>query len=687
VSILLKKESIIGIAVVALIIVLVLPMPVGLVDFLLMCIIAIAIIIMLNALYSQEALEMSLFPTILLIITLFRIVLSVTTTRLILTPEVHATNTYPAGQVIAFFGETVAGNNIVVGSILFLIIVLVNFLVITKGSERVAEVTARFTLDAMPGKQMAIDADLNSGIIDEEEAKARRKKIQDESNFYGAMDGAVKFVKGDAIFSIILMFINIVGGIIIGATQMGYPLGEAVNVFFLLSIGDGLVSQMPAVLISFATGLIVTKATLEDDITRAFTKQLFARPMVMVITGGALFVMGFTPLPAMFFMPTGAALIFIGITIRRKESISAIENEITTDDAEGDDLRRPMDELMSQIDVDPIQLCFGYGLISLVEADQGGDLLERVIMIRRNIAKELGVVIPQIRLLDNIKLSPNQYAIHVKGDEVAGGEILFDHYMAMNSGYVEEEIDGIETVEPYMGQPALWISESQRERAEALGYTVVDAPAIIATHLTGVIRNHLHELMSRQDIQKRINFVKESHPILVDELIPKYMSIGEVQKVLSNLVREGVSVRDLVSILETLADYAPITRDPDMLTEYVRANLKRAISRKFFNQGANTVITLDPALEQVLTSNIQKTEIGSFVALDQQMLGRILESLKKEVSKLTSLGVMPIILTNPFVRMYFKRLVDEVAPDLIVLSYGEIDQAAEVQSVGMVTVA
>jgi flagellar biosynthesis protein FlhA len=679
-SAILRKESLIGIFVVALIVVFVLPMPVGLVDFLLMCIVAIAIIIMLNALYSQEALEMSLFPTILLIVTMFRIVLSVTTTRLILTEGY-------AGQVISFFGETVAGNNIVVGTILFLIIVLVNFIVITKGSERVAEVTARFTLDAMPGKQMAIDADLNSGIIDEEEAKARRKKIQDESNFYGSMDGAVKFVKGDAIFSIILMFINIIGGIIIGATQMGYSIGEAVNVFFLLSIGDGLVSQMPAVLISFATGLIVTKATLEDDITQAVSKQLFARPMVLIITGGTLIVMGFTPLPAMFFVPTGILLLFLGVSMRRKETISSIETEITTDDMEVDELRRPMDEMMNQIDVDPIVLSFGYGLIPLVEASQGGDLLERVIMIRRNIAKELGVIIPQIRLLDNIKLSPNQYAIYVKGDEVAGGEIMFDHYMAMNSGYVEEEIDGIETVEPYMGQPALWISESQRERAEALGYTVVDPPAIMATHLTGVIRNHLHELLSRQDVQKRVNHVKESHPVLVDELIPKFMTIGEVQKVLAKLIREGVSIRDLVTILETLADHAPITRDTDMLTEYVRANLKRAISRKFFTQGTHTVITLDPALEQMLTGNIQKSEIGSFVALDRQVSNRIFDSLKKEVSKLTSLGVMPIILTAPFVRMYFKQLVDEIAPDLIVLSYGEIDQQAELQSVGMVSVS
>ena len=684
-SVLLKKESLIGIFVVAMVIALVFSIPTALVDVFLMFIMTFAIIIVLNALYARESLEMSLFPTILLIVTMFRIVLSVSTTRLILTEGY-------AGRVIEFFSNTVAAGNMVVGFVIFLIIVLVNFIVITKGSERVAEVTARFTLDAMPGKQMAIDADLNTGIIDEEEAKARRKKIQDESNFFGSMDGAVKFVKGDAIFSIIIMVINIIGGIIIGATQMGLPLGEAAGVFFLLSIGDGLVSQLPAILISFATGLIVTKATLEDEITDTVSKQLFARPMVLVITGLALIVLGFLGgltdgLPAQFFIPAGVALMFFGITMRKQEAVSAIENEITTDDVEGDELRRPMDEMMNQIDVDPILLCFGYGLIPLVEASQGGDLLERVIMIRRNIAKELGVIIPQIRLLDNIKLSPNQYAIYIKNDEVAGGEIMFDHYMAMNSGYVEEEIDGIETVEPYMGQPALWISESQRERAEALGYTVVDPPAIIATHLTGVIRNHLHELLSRQDVQKRINHVKENHPVLVDELIPKFMTIGEVQKVLANLVREGISIRDLVTILETLADYAPVTRDPDMLTEYVRANLRRAISRKFFNPGANTVITLDPALEQMLTGNIQKTEVGSFVNLDQQVSHRIFDSLKKEVSKLTSLGVMPIILTSPFVRMYFKRLVDEVAPDLIVLSYNEIDQQAELQSVGMVSVS
>ena len=674
-----------GIAIVGMVVALIMPLHPTLIDFLLMLVIGVAVIILLNALYAKEALDLSMFPTIILIITVFRLALSVSTTQQILT------NAY-AGEVIAAFGYFVAADNLVVGFVIFLILVLVNFIVITKGSERVAEVTARFTLDAMPGKQMAIDADLNTGLISEDEARERRKKIQDESNFYGSMDGAVKFVKGDAIFSIIIMFVNIIGGIILGVTGQAtgetMSIGEATEIFALLTIGDGLVSQIPALLVASATGLIVTKAIAEDEIAGMLTKQLFQRPLVMLITGGALVVLGlFGNMPQIFFIPAGLALMFFSWRVQRKEALTAIESEITTDDVEAEEMRKPDDMLRVVGEVDMIRLFFGYGLIPLVAADQGGDLLERVIMIRRNIALELGAIIPIIRLQDNIKLSPNQYSIQIKGVDVAGGEIMFDHYMAMNSGYVEEEIDGIETVEPFAGLPAMWITESQRERAEALGYTVVDPPAIIATHLTEVVRQHLHELLSRQDVHKLINHVKETHSVLVDELIPKYMSIGEVQKVLAKLLKESVSIRDLVTILETLADYAPITRDTDMLTEYVRTALKRAISKKFFGPGVNTVITLDPSLEQTLTSNIQKTEIGSFVNIDQQLSSRVFDSLKREVGKLTSMGVMPIILTSPFVRMYFKQLVDEIAPDLIVLSYGEIDQTAEVQSVGMVSVA
>ena len=681
-----KNDIIIGFGVVGMVMCLVLDLPTPLIDFLLMLVFGLAVIILLNALFAREALDLSMFPTIILIITLFRISLSVATTRQILG------NAY-AGEVIQAFGYFVAGGVLVIGVVIFLILVLVNFIVITKGSERVAEVTARFTLDAMPGKQMAIDADLNTGLINEDEAKERRKKIQDESNFYGSMDGAVKFVKGDAIFSIIIMAVNIIGGITIGVTGAvegigPYSIGEATNVFMLLSIGDGLVSQLPALLIAVATGLIVTKATAEEEIAGVLLKQLFTRPIAALITGGAFIVLGlFGNMPRLFFIPAGLLLLFLSLRSQRSANLSSIEQEITTDDVEAEEMRKPDDMLRVVGEVDMIRLQFGYGLIPLVAADQGGDLLERVIMIRRNIALELGAIIPIIRLQDNIKLSPNQYTIQIKGVDVAGGEIMFDHYMAMNSGYVEEEIDGIETVEPFAGLPAMWITESQRERAEALGYTVVDPPAIIATHLTEVVRQHLHEMLSRQDVHKLINHVKESHAVLVDELIPKYMSIGEVQKVLSKLLKESISIRDLVTILETLADYAPISRDTDMLTEYVRTALKRAISKKFFGPGVNTVITLDPSLEQVLTSNIQKSEIGSFINLDTQLQTRVMDSLKREVGKLTSMGVMPIILTTPFVRMYFKQLIDEIAPDLIVLSYTEIDHTADVQSIGMVSVA
>ena len=674
------RESSIGIVMVVIIVFIVLPMPTAVIDFLLMLNVAIGLLIFLNALYAKEALDMSMFPTILLMTTLFTLALNITTTRSILFYG-------EAGQVIDTFGQFVAGGDMIVGILIFIIIVLVNFLVITKGATRIAEVTARFTLDAMPGKQMAIDADLNSGLIDEQDAKDRRKKIQDESNFYGAMDGAAKFVQNNAIANIIIIFITIVGGIVMGVVREGLSIGDAANVYTLLVIGDGLTNAIPTLLISTSAGMLVTKATVESEISGTLGKQLFTQPMILVIVGAVLASMGaFTPLPHMIFVPVGLALAGLAFFLRNRASIAAIETEITTDDVEAEEIRRP-ENVVSLLNVDPILLLFGYGLIPLVDSSQGGDLLERVVMIRRQIAVELGAIVPIIRLKDDIKLAPNQYSVQIKGVEVAGGEILFDHYMAMNSGYVEEEIDGIETVEPYMGLPALWISENQRERAEALGYTVVDPPAIIATHLTEVVRSHLHELLSRQDVQTLINNVKETHAILVEELVPKMMTVGEIQKVLGKLLREGISIRDLVTILETLADYAPITRDIDMLTEYVRQNLRRAISRRFFNPGVNTVITLDPALEQTLTSNIQKTEVGSFVNIDQQLSHRIFESLKVEVGKLTSMGVMPIILTSPFVRMYFKQLVEEIAPDLVVLSYGEIDQSAEVQSIGMVSVS
>lgn len=678
------NEIYLALFVIALVVAFVIPLPTAIMDFLLMVNIALALIVLLNAMYSKEALDISMFPTILLLMTMLRLVLNVCSTRLII-------GSGYAGEVVATFGNFVAGGSIVVGVIVFIIIVIVNFMVITKGAERVAEVTARFTLDAMPGKQMAIDADLNTGIIDEQEAKARRKKIQDESAFYGSMDGASKFVKGDAVAGILITFINIVGGLAVGMTGLGdgqkLEFQDALNTYTMLTIGDGLVGQIPSLLISLATGILVTKANLEDSLGDTLKKQLVSTPNVLYVTGGALIFLGlFTPLPIPIFVPSGAVLIFLGTKVDKKQQIESIEQEVTSEDQEVEEIRKP-ENVVGLLQVDPIELEFGYGIIPLADVNQGGDLLDRVVMIRRQIALELGVVVPIIRLRDNIQLSPNQYIIKIKGTEVADGEILFDHYMAMNPGYVEEEIDGIETVEPSFGLPALWISETQRERAEALGYTVVDPPSIIATQLTEVVKKHLDELLTRQDVQTLVNNVKETNPVLVEELIPKTLNLGEVQKVLANLLREGVSIRDLVTILETLADYAPTTRDTDMLTEYVRQALRRAISKKFFASEVNNVITLDPELEQQIMDAIQHTEQGSYLALDPQITQRIYDRLTTEVNKLTAKGQQPIILTSPIVRIYFKRLVEQIAPDLIVLSYNELDPAAEVQSVGMVSLA
>ncbi|MDR1558106.1 MAG: flagellar biosynthesis protein FlhA [Clostridiales bacterium] len=678
------REMSLGAVIVAIIIFIIIPLPTPLLDFLLMLNISLALLILLNTLYSSEPLDMSLFPTVLLITTLFRMVLNVSTTRLILLRGY-------AGEVVNTFGGFVAGGNMVVGIIIFIIIVIVNFMVITKGSERVAEVTARFTLDAMPGKQMAIDADLNAGIIDEIEAKARRKKIQDESNFYGAMDGASKFVKGDAVAGILITFINIIAGLALGVTGLatGTPLsiGEAASKYTIMTIGDGLVSQIPALLISTATGILVTKATSESEISATLAKQLFSQPVALTIAGGIIVFMGVvTPLPWYIFVPFGLFLIYCGTVMNRKALIADIETEINAEDVEAEAVRRP-ENVISLLNVDPILLLFGYGLIPLVDSSQGGDLLDRVVMIRRQVALELGTIVPMIHLRDDIKLAPNQYKILIKGVEAASGDIMFNHYMAMNPGTVEEEIDGIETIEPYLGLPALWIAENQRERAEAMGYTVVDPPAIIATHMTEIIRGHLYELLSRQDTQTLIDNVKENHPVLVEELVPKLMSVGEIQKVLSNLLREGISIRDLVTILETLADYSHTVRDADTLTEYVRQALRRAITRQYFEDSSNTVLTLDPELEQRILSSVQHTEQGPYLALDPALTRSVFENLNEQMRKLTSMGVQPIILTSPMVRVYFKRLVEQAAPDLVVLSYNEVEPSAEIQSVGMVGVA
>jgi flagellar biosynthesis protein FlhA len=666
--------------VLAILFLIIIPLPDQILSFFLLINISIGAMILLSALFSKEALDLSLFPTMLLVTTIFRLSLNIASTRLILGQG-------NAGAVVQAFGEFVSGGNLVLGIIIYLIITIVNFQVITKGSERVAEVAARFTLDAMPGKQMAIDADLNSGFIDEATAKERRKKIQDEASFFGSMDGASKFVKNDATAGLMISFINIVAGIIIGMIDRQMDFSRALQTYTILTIGDGLVSALPSLLISTATGIMVTKTNMDKNMSELLFKQFAYSPVVLYLISVVLVVLGvFTPMGIGLTFPIALVWSLLAFRMSRVQAAEAIESEISEEDTMADEIRKP-ENVVSLLQVDPIELEFGYGIIPLADVNQGGDLLDRVVMIRRQIALELGTIVPIIRLRDNIQLPPNTYAIKIKGIEVARGEILFDHYMAMNPGYIEEEVDGIETTEPAFGLPALWITEAQRERAEAKGYTVVDCPSIIATHLTEVVKRNLAGLLSRQDVQNLLNNVSETNPALITELTPKLLGLGEIQKVLSNLLNEGISIRDLVSICEVLADYAPTIRDTDVLTEYVRQGLARAISKKIFMQKTNQVITLDPQIEQLIMSHVQHTEQGTYVALDPKTLQDIISQLKKEMNKLISVGLPPVILTSPIVRIYFKQLTSQYMPDLIVISYNEIEQSVEIQSIGMVSVA
>lgn len=664
---------------VAAFVMLIIPIPSGLLDVLLACNIAIAFTVLFGTMFSKEVLDMSYFPTILLFTTIFRIALNVSSTRLILT-------TGDPGEVVATFGNYVGGGDLIVGSIVFIILILIQFMVINKGSERVAEVTARFTLDAMPGKQMAIDADLNTGAINDAEAKRRRDKIQEEASFFGSMDGAVKYVKGDATAGLIITAVNIVGGIAMGMLQRGMDLNSALSQYVILTIGDGLVSQIPSLLISLSTGILVTKGSKDADFGTVLIRQLFGVPKVLYLVGAIIIALGIvTPLPTVIFLTLGLIFIVCGRVIAGEIETAKIEGEVDAEEIAAEEIRQP-ENVNSLLQVDPIELEFGYGIIPLADVNQGGDLLDRVVMIRRQIALELGTVVPIIRLRDNIQLNPNQYIIKIKGIQVSEGEILFDHYMAMNPGYVEEEITGIPTFEPSFHLPAIWITEGQRERAESMGYTVVDPPSIIATHLTEIIRQHISELLTRQDVQNLVTNLKETNPSLVEELVPKLLGLGEVQKVLQNLLREGISIRDLLTIFETLADYASTTRDTDILTEYVRQSLKRAISSKFFPANETTsVVTLDPKVEQEIMASVKQTENGAYLTLDPEKTKAIMKAVGNEVAKLENLGKNPIIITSPIVRMYFKRLTEDYYRDLIVVSYNEIDNNIELQSVGMVT--
>ncbi len=671
------SDIMVSVAIITIVVMMIIPLPTLLLDLLLTLNITLALIIVMVAIYNVEPLEFSVFPSLLLITTLFRLALNVSSTRLILL-DGHA------GEVIAAFGNFVVGGNPVVGFIVFVILIIIQFIVITKGAERVAEVAARFTLDAMPGKQMSIDADLNAGLISDKEARDRRKNIQREADFYGAMDGASKFVKGDAIAAIIIIIINIVGGFVIGMVQRDMDILHALQTYTLLTVGEGLVNQIPALLISTATGIVVTRAASEANLGKDLTRQIINNPRVFFIAAGVLGILGMIPgLPGMPFFALSLITGGIGYTLIRTQQ-SEVQNEISQqEEKEKEEVRKP-ENIISLLQVDPMELEIGYSLIPLVDVSQGGDLLDRVVMIRRQCALELGLIVPTIRIRDNIQLKPNIYVIKLKGIEIARGELMLDHFLAMDSGAAFEPVPGIETVEPAFGLPALWIQESYREQAELAGYTVVDPVSVLATHLTEIIKSHAAEILGRQEVQTLIESVKQNNAAVVDELTPNLLSLGEIQKVLANLLREKVSIRDLVTIFETLADYAQLSKDTEILTEYVRHGLARQISKQYVNNNMLTCLTVDPQLENMIINSVQRTEQGSYVALEPQTTQALITALTNELPKLTNMGYQPVVLTSPGARLYFRKLTERVAPNLTILSYAELNAKIEVQALGMV---
>lgn len=667
-------------AVVAAVVMMVIPLPPSVLDILVATNITLALVVLMVTMFSREPLEFSIFPSLLLLLTLFRLALNVSSTRLILLQG-------NPGQIIQAFGNFVVGGDMIVGFIIFLILVVIQFVVITKGAERVAEVAARFTLDAMPGKQMSIDADLNAGLLTEEEARKRRRKVQLEADFYGAMDGASKFVKGDAVAGIIITVINLIGGLLIGMIRLGQPAAEALQSYSLLTVGDGLVSQIPALLISTATGIIVTRAASDTNMGADVLSQLFAQPRVLLLSGGVLFFLGLVPgLPTVPFFVLAGLTMFLGSSRLRQRpaELSPSENSVQAEVAAA----TRAENVVNLLAVDPLEIELGFGLIALADAAAGSELSERINMIRRQFALDLGFVVPVIRIRDNIQLKPSTYLIKVKGVPVGQGDLLLDHLLAMNPGSASGSIGGVATTEPAFGLPAWWIRESERERAELLGYTVVDPATVLATHLTELVRAHAPELLGRQEVQQLLDNLKDRNPTLVDEVIPTLLTVGQLQKVLGNLLRENVPIRDLVTILETLGDYATATKDSDLLTEYARQALGRVIVRQYVEAGeAMRVLTLQPELEQTIMDSIQRTEGGNFLNLDPTLLERVFTSLGKEAARLTNSGQTPIVLTAPVVRLYFKRLTERVLGRLVVLSYNELDPAQEVQSVGMVRMA
>ena len=674
--------------VIFIVIAIIIPLPSWLLDFMILLNISLSLIILVMTMFIKEALEFSVFPTVLLLTTVLRLSLNVSTTRGILSSGY-------AGEVISAFGNFVMGGDAIVGFLIFIIIVLVNFIVITKGSERVSEVAARFTLDAMPGKQMPIDADLNAGIINEEQAKKRRSNIQREADFYGSMDGATKFVKGDAIMSIVTTLVNLIGGVIIGMVRGGGDFNTILNTYSLATVGDGLCSQIPALLISVATGMIVTRAASEDSLINDLKSQFTAQPFVLMIAGIVMVVMMVIPgFPTVVCLILGVLLILAAFLLNRNKKKmaelelaqrkKAEEKEMEKLPADND-YYRDIDNVFKLLNVEPIEMEFGYSLLRLVDEKSGGNFIERVVIFRKQFALDMGMVIPSVRMTDNPEINPNMYIIKIKGEEVARGEILVDHYLALDSGDVTQQIEGIDTVEPAFGLPAKWISEDKKIMADVAGYTLIDPVSVMITHWSEIMKRYAHELLSRQDVSTMLDNVKKTNPIVVDDIIPKVISVGYLQKILANLLKEGIPIRDLETILETIGDHSNVLKDTDIITEYVRQSLKRTITHRFAEANSLRVITLDTQIEDLIVSSVKKSDQGSYLAMPPDMIQRIVTASNREIDKIKDVIPTVIVLTSPVVRIYYKKLTEQFIPNITVLSYSEIDSTAQIQAIGNIS--
>ncbi len=669
------------IGMVGILMVMIIPLPTAFLDVLLALNITLAIIILLMAMYTITPLDFHTFPTVLLIATLFRLSLNVASTRLILLHGNEGSSA--AGTVIHSFGNFVVGGNYVVGMVVFIILVVINFVVITKGAVRIAEVAARFTLDAMPGKQMAIDADLNAGLIDEDEARERRQKISKEAEFHGAMDGASKFVRGDAIAGIIITFVNIIGGFIIGVLQQKMTIMTAAQNYTLLTVGDGLVTQIPALLISTAAGICVSRAASKASLGVELSEQFFSQPQAIYIAALIIFLFGLVPgLPHLSFIFISLIIAGSAYLVSREKTVQ--EKELAREAAAEKPAPGP-EAVEHLLLLDTLELEVGYGIIPLVDREQGGELLDRIRAIRRQFAMDMGMVVPPLHIRDNMQLNPTEYRVLIRGAEVAKGELIINHLLAMDPGDVSKKIDGIPTVEPAFNLPALWIPESKTEEAKFAGYTVVDNPTIVATHLTEVIKKHADELLGRQDVQNLLDNLRKTHPKAVEELTPNLLPLGVIQKVLQNLLRERVTIRDLLTIVETLADYAPLTKDPDILTEYARQKLARGIVGPYMPpDGVLPLITLDQQIEDILLNSIQSTEHGSYLSVEPKIASTIITSVKKEVGNFMARNNQPIILCSPMLRRYLRKMLEQFAPSLMVLSQAELLNDIKFKSMGVV---